>query len=168
MKMNKSEDKIQTSEFEQKLQESMSGQQRTSHTPDLETSHTSETIPVVEETVEVGKKVVETGRVRISKQVREDEVDVDLPMVHEEIDVKRVPVNTQVETAPPPVRYEGDVMIIPVVREEVVVQKRLVVVEELHVTKKKIQTNETQKVVLRKEEINVDRVNNSDFNSTQA
>ncbi|GHA57886.1 YsnF/AvaK domain-containing protein [Pontibacter akesuensis] len=180
--MDKRKDKIQTSEFEQKLQESIREDKRledfreehhrdTRHydesrpdAPHLEANTESETIPVVEETVRVGKEIVETGKVRISKRVHESEVDVELPTVHEEIDVQRVPVNMPVEDTPPPVRYEGDVMIIPVLREEVVVQKRLVVVEELHVTRKRTQTNETERIVLRKEEVNVDRVDNTNHN----
>ena len=119
-------------------------------------------IPVVEEQVQVGKKTVETGRVRISKEVHEEEVTVDLPTVYEEADVQRVPVNQYVETAPPPIRYEGDKMIIPITKEVLVVEKRILVVEELHVTKRLTETHETQQVTLRKEEINVNRVRNED------
>ena len=101
---------------------------------------------------------METGRVNIYKDVHEEDVTVDVPTVHEEVNVERVPVNEYVESAPPSVRYEGDVMIIPVLHEELVLVKRLKLVEELHVTKRKIETHEAQHVTLRKEEVNVDRV----------
>ncbi|GAA4428061.1 hypothetical protein GCM10023188_11880 [Pontibacter saemangeumensis] len=118
----------------------------------------TEYIPVVEEQVRINKKTVETGRVNIYKDVHEEDVSVDVPTVHEEVNVERVPINEFVESAPPSIRYEGDVMIIPVVHEELVLVKRLKLVEELRVTKRKIETHETQHVTLRKEEVNVDRV----------
>lgn len=118
------------------------------------------TIPVLEEQLIVDKQVVEKGRVRISKKVREMDETVNIPLVEENVSVERVPINQYVAEAPPPVRYEGNVMIIPVLREIVVVEKRLVLVEELRVTKQQTQTQETQKVRLRKEEVEVKRVSN--------
>lgn len=117
-------------------------------------------IPVVEEQVQIGKRVVETGTVRISKKVHEEEVTVDEPILHDEVDVERVPINKYVETPPPAVRHEGDTMVIPVLREEVVVQKRLLLVEELRITRRQDQTQFPQKVTLRKEEVSVDRLPN--------
>ena len=116
------------------------------------------TVPVIEEQLLVDKQVNEKGRVRISKRVRETDETVNVPLVQENVSVERVPVNQYVAEAPPPVRYEGNVMIIPVLREVVVVEKRLVLVEELRVTKEQTQTQETQKIRLRKEEVEVKRV----------
>lgn len=115
-------------------------------------------IPVIEEQLIVDKRVVEKGRVRISKKVRETDETVNIPLIQENVSVERVPVNQYVAEPPPPVRYEGSVMIIPVLREVVVVEKRLVLVEELRVTKHQTQTQETQKIRLRKEEVSVKRV----------
>jgi uncharacterized protein (TIGR02271 family) len=116
------------------------------------------TIPVIEESVQVDKRVVESGAVRITKVVSEQDVPVDIPLIHEEHDIQRVPVNEYVDTPPPPVRYEGDTMIIPVVREVLVVQKRLLVVEELHITKTQVEQHDTQQITLRKEEVIIERV----------
>lgn len=123
----------------------------------------SSTIPVVEEQVHVDKKTVETGRLRISKDVHEEEVTVDLPTLYEEADVERVKINQYVDTPPPPIRYEGDKMIIPVVREVLVVEKRTLVVEELHITKRIRETHEAQQVTLRKESVQVDRQRNENL-----
>lgn len=117
-------------------------------------------IPVIEEQLMIDKRVVEKGRVRISKKVRETDETVNIPLVQENVQVERVPINQFIAEAPPPVRYEGNVMIIPVLREVVIVEKRLVLVEELRVTKQQTQTQETQKIRLRKEEVNVKRVSN--------
>jgi uncharacterized protein (TIGR02271 family) len=114
-------------------------------------------IPVIEEQVLIGKKVVESGRVRISKHVSEEKITVNVPVVHEEVEVEKVSVNQFVESAPE-VRYEGETMIIPVIRE--VVEVRLLLVEELHVTKRRVETQHSEEVTLRKEELTVERVQN--------
>ncbi|KAA3437219.1 DUF2382 domain-containing protein [Rufibacter hautae] len=116
------------------------------------------TIPVIEERVHLDKQVVEKGSVRIIKVVNEQEVPVNIPLIQEEHDIQRVPVNQYVDTPPPPIRYEGDTMIIPIVQEVMVVEKRLMVVEELHITKNRVQTNDVQHVSLRREEIRVERL----------
>ncbi|RAU83468.1 hypothetical protein DP923_07315 [Pontibacter arcticus] len=114
------------------------------------------TIPVIEEQISIDKEVVESATVNISKNVREEEVLVDIPTTHEEVDVKRVQVNQYVD-AVPGVRHEGETMIIPVVREVLVVEKKLMVVEEIHVTKQRIQSNETQRITVLKEEVQINR-----------
>ena len=114
-------------------------------------------IPVIEEQLQVEKQVVETGRVLINKTVREEEQVVTTPVTHDEVSVERVPMNQYVETAPA-VRYEGDVTIIPVVKEVLVLEKRLMLVEEVHITNRRITTDDTQRITLRREDVTVDRV----------
>lgn len=113
-------------------------------------------IPVIEEQLRVDKRIVETGKVRISKQVKEYEEMVDVPLLREEVAVERIPINRLVDS-PPEVRQEGDTMIIPVVEEQVYFQKRLVLVEELHVRKQVIETHKPQQVTLRREEVDIKR-----------
>lgn len=78
-------------------------------------------IPVVEEQVRVGKQTVETGAMRISKKVHEEEVTVNVPITYNEHEVERVAVDKFVD-APPPIRYEGNTMIIPILEEVVVLE----------------------------------------------
>ncbi|MFD2512402.1 YsnF/AvaK domain-containing protein [Pontibacter locisalis] len=146
--MNTNKDKVQDTEFEEKLRQSTSAEQIS--------DNQEKVIPVVEEKLHVDVEKVETGRVHVSKQVHEEEVTVDVPFVHDEVDVKRVAKNISVDKAPE-VRYDGDTMIIPVLKEEVVVQKRLVLVEELHITKKRIEEHRPQQVTLKKEEVKIKR-----------
>ena len=123
----------------------------------------SAALPIIEEQIQVGKQLVEKGVVRVSKKVHEEDVTVNVPLIHEEHDIDRVAINQIVDT-PPSVRYEGETMIIPVLREEVIVQKRLVLVEELRITKKLVQTQSEQHVTLRKEEVIVDRTDTGSVN----
>ncbi|GAB3303958.1 YsnF/AvaK domain-containing protein [Hymenobacter tenuis] len=114
-------------------------------------------LPVIEEQAVVRREVVETGRVFVTKTVQQHEETVQLDLLHDEVQVERVPVNTFVPDGAtlPGVRYEGDTMVIPVVREVVV--KRMLVVEELHITKHQVPTQESHTVVLRQEVVQVNR-----------
>lgn len=114
-------------------------------------------IPIIEERLKIDRKVVETAKVRVSKTVHEDVEKYNIPYTEENITVERIPRNEFVDTPPPAVRYEGDVMIIPVLKEVAVVEKRIMLVEELRVTKHKIQKSETHEVSLRKERVEVNR-----------
>ncbi|CAN5129248.1 hypothetical protein BH20ACI1_BH20ACI1_18160 [soil metagenome] len=113
-------------------------------------------IPIIEERAVIGKKIVETGKVRISKRVSEHEKIIDEPLLHEEVSVERVAVNQFVDT-PPEIRQDGDTMIIPVVEEQLVLKKRLFLVEEIHVRKQVVESHEPQRITLLKEEVEVNR-----------
>ena len=60
-------------------------------------------IPVIEEELDVQKRVVETGKVRVTKEVHERETVVDEPLFHDEVEVERVLIDRVVD-APVPVR----------------------------------------------------------------
>jgi len=118
---------------------------------------TAVVLPVVEEELEVSRREVETGRVRVTKKVHERTQVVDEPSWAEEVTVERVPVGEVVDS-PPPVRYEGDTMIVPVLEEELLVVKRLVVKEVLRITRRRRERREPFEVKLREEEALVERV----------
>lgn len=117
-------------------------------------------LPVIEEQVVVGRELVEAGRVRITRQVQESEETVRVALQHEEVQVERVPLNQYLPlgAAAPVTRYEGEVMVIPVLREVAVVEKRLLLVEELRVTKQQVTTEHTEPVHLRREVLSVERL----------
>lgn len=114
-------------------------------------------IPVIEEHLHVSKHDVETGKVIISKKVVETTETVDVSEVHEELEVQRIAINKNIDTAPPAIRYEGDITIISIVKEVLVVEKRLILVEELHITRRQHTVPGEQQVTLRSEEISIER-----------
>lgn len=114
-------------------------------------------IPLVEEELAVRKQPVEKGRTRIRKVVREREQVVDEPVVHEDVEIRRVPVNRYVD-APAPARQEGDTLIVPLFEEVLVVQKRLVLREELHVTRRRTTVHDRTHVPLRSEDVLVEHI----------
>jgi uncharacterized protein (TIGR02271 family) len=114
-------------------------------------------LPVLAEALDVRTRPVETGRVRIHKTVQAREVLVDEPLLREEVIIERVPVNRVVE-GPIPVRYEGDTMILSLLEEVLVVETRLLLKEELHLTKRRTETHQPACVTLRREEVTIERV----------
>jgi len=116
-------------------------------------------IPVIEERLNIGKVWQETGRVQISKTVTEEAVDFRVPVSQEEVIMERKTINQYVDIAPAASRYEGDTLIIPVLKEVLVVEKKLLLVEELHISKRKTEQVVTGSDVLRKESVSVNKTN---------
>jgi uncharacterized protein (TIGR02271 family) len=126
--------------------------------PDRFTSRErSDKLPVLEEQLHLGVRREETGKVRAYKKVHEEDLIVSGPVTNDELHVERIPLNQYIDGAPPAVRYEGETMIIPVVKEEVVVQTRLVLVEEVHITRKRVESTVEQPITVRKEEVIVEK-----------
>lgn len=115
--------------------------------------------PVMEEELHVSKRVVDTGRgIRVHKTVTEREELIDQPLLRDELRVEHVPVGRVVEEdSAPQVRYEGDTLVVPVFEEVLVVQKQMLLKEEVRITRHRHQERETQSVVLRSEHVSVER-----------
>jgi len=124
-------------------------------------------LPVMEERIKVETRPQLSGTVEIRKTVHERTETVDLPLQTEEVEVNRVTVNRYVE-APVPVRHEGDTMIISLLEEVVVVEKRLLLREEVHVKTVRKQLHNPQEVVLREEHVDVVRTPGSIQGEPQA
>jgi len=81
---------------------------------------------------------------------------VDEPLMREEYDVERVPIDEFVDGPVGP-RHEGETLIEPVLEEVLVVEKRLVVREELRITRRRTEERKPQRVKLLSEEVSVER-----------
>jgi len=114
-------------------------------------------IPVTEEHLEVGKRTITTGTVRIEKGSEEYSETVDVPLAVETYEVHRVPFGTPLNEVPP-VRQEGETTIYPVVEEQVVITTQLILREEVHVTRCKAEIHDKRVVTLRRDKINVSRI----------
>ena len=99
----------------------------------------------------VRKTVVRAATVT---STRDELVEADL--AHDQIVVERVAIGRIVE-AVPPARQEGDVTILPVVEEEVVVTRRLVLKEEVHLRRVRTVTRHSETVELREQHVAVTR-----------
>src|SRR5919199_5690550 len=107
-------------------------------------------LELVEEQLKVGKREVERGRVVVRTRVETREEVAETDLRQEEVEVERVPVGRVVE-APPPVREEGGVLIVPVLEERLVVTAELVLVEEIRITKRSRTEHLREPVALRPE-----------------
>ena len=101
------------------------------------------------------KKVIETGKVHVSKKITEIDFDAEMPLSKQEIIIERKPVELYIDGDMPGIRFEGDVTIIPVVKEVMV--KRLLLVEEIYITKRQTEVKVPIHEVLRKEEVTITR-----------
>jgi len=113
-------------------------------------------IPLVEERLTVSKREVETGRVRVHVQVDEREEVVTEQLTHDNVEIERVPRGVRL-TDVPSVRLEGGTTIIPVVEEVLVVEKALVLVEEIHIRSRSETETRQVPVKLRSERANIER-----------
>jgi stress response protein YsnF len=126
-------------------------------------AHTTseEVIPLVEETATVDKRQVVTGRVRVQTITDIVEELARADVQRESVEVTRVPIDKVVETAPE-IRTEGDVTVVPVLEEVLVVEKRLVLKEELHI-RRRIETEAVEvPVTLRKQRAVIERLDPDD------
>jgi uncharacterized protein (TIGR02271 family) len=112
-------------------------------------------LPVIKEILTADTRPVETGHIRIRKVVHEREALVAPPLLREEVSIERVPVNRLVE-GPLPVRYEGDTMILSPLEGVPAVEKRLMLTEELRITRRHLEARRPVRVTLRREEATVE------------
>ena len=128
------------------------------HSSDKESAESERVvIPLIAEQLTVGKRIVETERLRVHKSIEEREEIVDIPLLHEELTVQTVPINREIEGEVPAVRQEGDTLIVPVLKETLVVKKIMMLVEEVHIRRERRTVHEPQTVTLRREIAQIER-----------
>lgn len=116
-----------------------------------------QTIALAAEYLNVEVKTVTTGTVTVATKVVDTEETVALPLQREEVEIDRISINRAVDQTVP-TREEGDVTIVSVYEEVLVVTKQLVLKEELHIRRRtSVQPAEPQTFKLRREEITVTR-----------
>jgi uncharacterized protein (TIGR02271 family) len=114
-------------------------------------------VPVVEEQMEVGKREVERGGVRLQTQVTETPVEENVELREEHVNVERRPVDytfhgTESEA------FKESLVEIREAYEELVVKKKARVVEEVVVNKDIEQRTETIHETLRRTDVNVEQI----------
>ena len=121
-----------------------------------EDSSSSETTPVFEEKLRVATADRDADRVTIRTIVSERTEYAALELKSSDLIVERIAINRVVDAAPS-VRQEGDTVIVPVIKEIMVVEKRLLLKEEIQVRQQPIVQHVREPVVLRSEEVSVNR-----------
>jgi stress response protein YsnF len=94
--------------------------------------------------------------VRVTTVTREQEHFVDEELSQQHVEIERVPVGRQVD-AIPLVREEGDTTVLPVMEEVIVIERRLILKEEIRVTRVRSTERHRERVVLRKQDAVISR-----------
>ena len=118
-------------------------------------------IPVVQEEAFVDKRIVDTEHVRVRTSMATDQVVVRETVSGQHIEIRHVAVVRAVDQAPP-IREENGVTIIPVLEERLVVEKRLYLVEEIHVSRLSRDEAVELPMTLRRTQVDIDRTDLTD------
>lgn len=120
----------------------------------------TETLPIIEETARIDKRVVETGRVRVRTRTETMEEMLRETLRSDMVGVTRVPIDRVIAEgeAAPVTRMENGVTVIPVLEEVLVVEKRLVLKEEVHIRQTTSGEAVEVPVTLRRQHAVVERV----------
>ncbi len=119
------------------------------------TTGTDQTIPIIEENINVGKRVVQTGGVRVTTSMIEQPVEETVRLREEHVTVERTPVNKPLSESSFASFEEGTIELTE--RAEIpVVSKEARVVEEISLGKEVEHREETIKDTIRKTEVDVE------------
>lgn len=113
-------------------------------------------IPLIEEHLVTGKRRIETGRVRVRTVVDEEQQIVRERLSRDNVEVERVTMDVEVDEVPP-VREEDGVTIVPVVREMLVVTKKLILTEEVRLKRVTAWEESAEPVTLRVQRAVIER-----------
>jgi uncharacterized protein (TIGR02271 family) len=107
-----------------------------------------------EEELAIAKRRVAAGEVSVEKQVETEHVSQPVTVRREEVSVERRPV-TEARLGSDP-RIGEDEIVVPVTEEELLVEKRPVVKEEIVIKKHAVEHTEEVDADLRKERVDID------------
>jgi len=139
----------------------------TGGTATASTGREAGTIQVKEERLHAEKRPVETGEVRVRKEVHTETKNIEVPVQREEVVIERTPVHGRAATegiTADSIR-EGEELRIPVREEQVNVTKEAVVTEEVKVGKRVVQDTENVSGQVRKEEVRIEKEGDVDVRS---
>ncbi len=112
-----------------------------------------ERLELVEEELDVDTRQVQAGEVRVRKEVHTEQRNIEVPVTREEVVIERHPVTGR-EASGTSIGEEE--VRIPLMEEEVEVQKRAVVKEEISVGKRQVEETKTVSDSVRREEARID------------
>jgi uncharacterized protein (TIGR02271 family) len=123
-------------------------------------------IPVIEEELQVGKRVIQRGGVRVFQRVREVPVNEQVQLREEHVNVERHPVDRPATEADFNNIKDGAAIELRESAEEAVVSKTARVVEEVVVNKEASQRTEQVSDTVRRTDVEVEKLGASDTGRT--
>ena len=113
-------------------------------------------VPLYEEQASIAKRRIVTGRVQVSRVTSEHEQWIDETLAREHVEIERTPIGKPVQV-PPRVREEGDTIVIPIVEEVLVVERRLILKEEVRLRRVRSNESHRERVMLRRQQAVITR-----------
>lgn len=132
-----------------------SGQKTTRGSSDL-----PKTVPVVQEDLQIGKRAVARGAVRIYSRVIEQPVEETVTLREERVRVERQPANRAADPADLQAGRD-EVIEVQEITEEPVVSKQARVVEDVRISKDATERQETVRDTVRRTEVRVENAENA-------
>jgi uncharacterized protein (TIGR02271 family) len=117
------------------------------------TAEGTDRIQLHEEQLHARTRPVETGEVKVTKDVVAEEQSIDVPVRREEVYIERQPVDRPATGAD----FQREEIRVPVREEQVQVDKTAVVREEIEVGKRPVQETEHVSDTVRREEAHIER-----------
>lgn len=112
-------------------------------------------IPLHSEDIAISRRLLERT-VRVHVNTVDHERLIDEAMVQERVEIERIAIGRPVD-AVPPIREEGTTTVIPVVEEVLVVERRLILKEEIHLHRVQTTERHQETVTLREQQAVVER-----------
>jgi uncharacterized protein (TIGR02271 family) len=137
----------------------------TSAAPAERPAGNSPVVELREEELRIEKDRVQAGEVRLRKEVVSEERTIDVPVTREEVVVERRPAAGGSEAG---AIDEGEEIRIPLMEEEVRVEKTPVVREEVTLKKRQVQDTEQVSETLRREEAHVEQTGSADLGRSRS
>jgi len=122
-----------------------------------------QTMQLREEELHVHKQPVETGEARVHKEVVTEQRTINVPVEREEVVVERRPATGKTPAGSD--IGQSEEIRIPVMEEQVQVEKQPVVKEEVTVGKRRVQDTQHVEGTVRKEEVRIDEEGDVDVNN---
>jgi uncharacterized protein (TIGR02271 family) len=113
-------------------------------------------LPLSAELLDVTRQQVVTGRVRVSTVTRERKEAINELLTSEHAEVERVSLGKLIDEIPS-IRQEGDTIVIPVVEEVLVFEKKLILKEEVRVRRVRHVERRCEEVTLREQDAVITR-----------
>lgn len=129
-------------------------------TGDSDSDMTNKSIPIIEENIEVGKRMVQTGGVRLRSRIVERPVEEELRLRQEHVYVERNTVDRPASDTDFDTFKEGEVEVTES-NEVPVVNKQSRVVEEVSLGKNVEERTETVRETVRKTEVDIEDLHKS-------
>jgi uncharacterized protein (TIGR02271 family) len=121
----------------------------------LDTYQQPQALSLREEQLNVSKEKLQTGEVRLRKEIVTEQKTITVPVSHEEVVIEQYPVtNGQIDITP---LNEDEVVRIPITEEQISVTKTPVVISEVKLGKHVVQETQQVSDTLKREEVRVEQ-----------